>query len=234
MKVAAIMPTYNQPQFIDEAVRSVVGQVDKLIIVDDGSTQNSGLDRFLEFPNVTIRRHLLNSGTAVAINTGFEEVDREYYDWVTWVSSDNTYTPDWMQHFRRIVAEWPGRFGALYSDFWYELPSRPSRILSEPHHRDKLINQEACYYGPSFIIRKEVWQDHRGKINHDYDNWLRVEEACWAADLEIRRIPLPLCHYRAHPQRVTITRKHEYDAPHWQTVGHRRRKAHEQGKEEGS
>ena len=37
------------------------------------------------------------------------------------------------------------------------------------------------HYGPAFLIRKDVWLEagpHRGRISHDYDHWLRVEEAC--------------------------------------------------------
>ncbi|MFT5266602.1 MAG: glycosyltransferase involved in cell wall biosynthesis [Acidimicrobiales bacterium] len=220
MSVAAIMPTYNQPQFIEAAVRSVVGQVDLLVIVDDGSTNDAELERFLEFPNVQICRHASNCGTAAAINTGFDEVPDDY-DWITWVSSDNVHTDNWMPELLG-QAERPG-IGAVYSDFHYCFPGRRSTVLGTAHEHDKLINQENCYYGPSFLIRNDMWQSHRGKISHDYDNWLRVEEACWDADLRIQRVPLPLCYYNAHAARVTLTRKHEYDVPKWQAEGRLRR-----------
>ena len=121
-------------------------------------------------------------------------------------------------------------FGALYTSYLWGLPGDPrSRIEHINHIPDRLISQTACYYGPSFVIRKDIWEaagKHRGKISHDYDHWLRVEEACWAAGAEIvfRGDPrTPYVLYNAHDERVTLTRKDQYDAPHWQAEARKRR-----------
>ena len=88
---------------------------------------------------------------------------------------------------------------------------------------EKLILSTNCFFGPIFIIRKDVWQKHRGKISHDYDNWLRVEEACWKEGLDIIGVDEDLCYYRVHDKRVTVTRRHQFDASQWQLEAEVRR-----------
>lgn len=212
MRVSAIMPSHNQPAYIDEAVNSVIGQVDELIVVDDASTPP-----IKPYPHTIHMRNPENQGTAEAINKGFWATNGEL---LTWVSSDNIYAPDWRE---KLEAGFEDDVGVVYSAFRYGINGR---ILHTPHHPDRLITQEACYYGPSFLMRREVWAaagPHRGLISHDYDHWLRVEETCWEMGLKVVDIPDTLCTYRVHDERVTVTRRHQYDAKKWQARGRIRR-----------
>lgn len=223
MHLGAVMPTYNQREFISEAVESVLPQVDELVIVNDGSTDGTAewLDASPGFVGVPVATLAENGGTANAINVGVGLLAGN--DWLTWVSSDNVMAAHWRDTLEAAAAD---DVGAVYSAFWYELPGAKPRVLYVPHEPGRLISQEECYYGPSFIIRADVWAaagEHRGRISHDYDHWLRVEEACWAKGLRIVGVPEPLCHYRAHEKRVTVTRRHEYDAPHWRAEARKRR-----------
>ena len=216
--LGCVMPTYNQAEFIAEAVASVQGQVDRLVIVDDGSADGSlgGLAGTLR-SDACVLRNEENLGTAKAINRGASQLPEQ---WLTWVSSDNVHTENWASALLSVAAE---GVGAVYSAFWYERGGlRPQRHFT-PYGPDRLIGTLNCFFGPSFIIRRDVWQKHRGRISHDYDNWLRVEEACWSKGLEIVALDEPLCHYRAHDKRVTITRRHEFDAGRWQAEARERR-----------
>lgn len=222
MKLGAVMPTFNQARYLVAAVESVADQVDELVIVDDGSTDETPAliaDLTARWPHVTSLRLDPNGGTAEAINAGVLELSASC-DWLTWVSSDNVMASDWRGLLEAAAA---GDVGAVYSAFWYERPGQAPQVLFTPHERGKQLTQEACYYGPGFAIRRSVWQEHRGRISHDLDNWLRVEESCWAAGLRIVGVDAPLCHYNAHDERVTVTRAHEYDAPHWLAEAKRRR-----------
>jgi hypothetical protein len=114
--------------------------------------------------------------------------------------------------------------GVVYSAFNYGLPNGKKHYT--PYEPDKLIHTLNCFFGPSFLIRREVWLEageHRGKISHDYDHWLRIEEVCQRLDLKIVSIPDTLCDYRVHNKRVTVTRRHEFDACEWQEEAKRRR-----------
>lgn len=85
MKVLAHIHTFNDEGVIElslEALRQQSRPVDKIIIVDNGSTDGT-LDR--SFPEaVTIIRHGENLGTNGAIRTGFQYALDHGYDW-TWV-----------------------------------------------------------------------------------------------------------------------------------------------------
>lgn len=98
-----------------------------------------------------------------------------------------------------------------------------SRALHQPYDPARQIAQEACYLGPAHLVRREVWAEHRGKISHDLDAFLRIEEACWERGLPIVGVDEPLCVYFAHSERATVTRRAEYDAPHWLAEARKRR-----------
>lgn len=208
------MPAYNQAQYIEEAIESVINQVDTLIVVNDGSTDRTGL--VLEKYKGKIARvsYQGNQGTAFAINKGIEHL--QDYDWLTWVSSDNIYRPNWMESLKKKIDK---NVGAIYSG--YNWGGRTYQFIN--YAPEKLIQSTSCFFGPCFLIRKDVWQEHRGKISHDYDNWLRVEEACWEKDLDIIGIDDDLCFYRVHNQRATVLKRHQFDAPHWQQEARQRR-----------
>ena len=220
MKVSAIMPTFNQAEFLQEAIESVVHQVDRLLIMDDGSTDGTREWLVEKGDDLDSWRGEENKGTAAAINSGIRHLCRDG-DLLTWVSSDNVHTKDWRHALERLFTD---KVGAAYSAFWYGMDRK--RVLYQPYDPKRLINSVNCYIGPSFMIRRDVWEkagDHRGKISHDYDHWLRVEEACWEMGLEIVSTRRPLCAYRVHDKRVTVTRKHEFDARHWQEEARKRR-----------
>ena len=222
MRVGVIMPTYNQVEFLPEALRSVRDQDYrnfKLVVVNDGSTDKTA-EVLQGYPVFTID-HRQNRGTAEAINTGFEALPD--VDAVTWVSSDNVMTPDWLSVLVEML-QWG--LGVAYGAFMYNAPGKAQRVLFKKHTKEALIETLNCYYGPAFLIRRDVWAKagcHRGRISHDYDHWLRVEEACWAMGLQIAGSSQPLCLYNAHDKRATVTRASEFDADHWQQLARTRR-----------
>ena len=215
MIVSAIMPTYNQAEFIEEAIASVAYQVDKLVIVDDGSTD--GTAEYLQEAGLGYISHSENRGSAAAINTGFEATTGEL---VTWVSSDNVHRPDWRE---KLEAALTDGVGAVYSAYSYGMGWH---VIHTPYNPAKQIAQEACFFGPSFLIRRTIWEEAgpvRGRISHDLDHWLRIEEVCWARGLEIVSIPDVLCDYRTHDKRASVKLAKLYDAPHWLKVARKRR-----------
>ena len=215
MRIAAAMPTFNQLKFIEGAVASVLPLVDKLVIVNDASTDGTRewLDALdTEDGKIVIAHHEENCGTAAGgINTG-RKLFGDGFDWHTWVSSDNTYPPQWRERMLEHVGE---GVGAVYSGFGYRVPGRARSYIFEPHAPGKQIKQEACYYGPSFLIRPDVWDaagEHAGGSAHDLGHWLRLEEACEAKGLEIIGVDEDLCNYCAHDERCVLRRPDLYDA----------------------
>ncbi|MFA5031206.1 MAG: glycosyltransferase [Patescibacteria group bacterium] len=102
-KITVLMPTYNQGKFIQESIDSVLSQTFtnfELIIVNDGSTDNTKeiLERQTD-PRIRII-HKENGGTGSALNLGFENAVGEYE---TWLASDNKYYPNALQDMFNIL-----------------------------------------------------------------------------------------------------------------------------------
>ena len=95
VKVSIIMPVYNSEQFLRRAIDSVLKQdfySFELILVDDGSPDNSGLicDSYAEkFENVKVV-HKKNGGICSARNAGIEQAQGEY---IGFCDNDDEYLP---------------------------------------------------------------------------------------------------------------------------------------------
>jgi glycosyltransferase involved in cell wall biosynthesis len=228
--VCAVMPTFNQELMLIEAILSVVDQVDHLVIVNDGSTD--GTRELLDQRNdVSVIHCSPNGGTAKAINAGVDYLRANYtFDWLTWVSSDNVCYPHWIQTELDAAAANERPVGAVYSAMdVVELPgvrrTRGNHRSFMAYDRKALHTRPAAYFGCSFIIREDVWPAHRGRMAHDYDHWMRVEEQCWVKGLDIIGLDQALATYQVHPGQATLRgRGSDKDARKWWREGLERRK----------
>lgn len=235
--VSVLMPTWNQDFFLERALRSIERQVYRdfeLIVVDDGSTDRTRdiLTRSiggLDVPSARTITHEANLGTAAAINTGF---DASRGRLVTWVSSDNEMTPDWLLQLATAMKDSAGAAYAAYLRVAFNPATGREADGGEPYYREYsgslLISGTECHYGPAFLIRRDVWEragPHRGRTNHDYDHWLRVEEACEDLQMPILSLNRVLCRYMVHPLRQCVVRAHDSDATLWRKQAIERRNA---------
>jgi len=215
MKIGAVMPTFNQAAYLTKAIDSVTDQVDELVIVDDGSTD--GTAEILTGRKESVVSLLANMGAANAINAGIDHLrSLGDFDWFTWVSSDNAHYTHWMS---TLVAHVEEDVGAVYAGF-DAVPGPGSKkkkhYCFSPYDPTRLGKNHACYMGPCFIIRADIWQTHRGRHSHDYDNWCRVEEECWHNGLKIVAVDKALCAYLMHRGQATERRTPgAFDAPKW-------------------
>jgi len=65
----ALIPAYNERRFIGSMVLAVRQFVDLVVVVDDGSSDNTA--EIAQHAGATVVRHTLNQGKATAVNTGF-------------------------------------------------------------------------------------------------------------------------------------------------------------------
>lgn len=96
MKLSIIIPLYNNENTLERCVESVLLQDIhdcEIIIVDDGSTDNSGLlaDEWAKKDTRISVIHKHNGGPSEAKNYGLDAVNGEY---VTFVDSDDKLEPD--------------------------------------------------------------------------------------------------------------------------------------------
>lgn len=226
--VSVILPTFNYGHRIEAMLESLEAQSFKdfeLIVVDDGSTDKTveallpWVDRgFVD----RLVMHGSNRGAAEAINTGAQLAQGKHW---TWVSADNTMTPDWLEVLVGRMAN--PKCGVAYAQYdRFNDEGQQKGVWGKPYSPDALISDQNCYIGPAFLVRAKVWQETgplRGKNSCDYDHWLRIEETCWRHGMNFQYVPQVLCHYYAGQERATVARRADYDAHHWQAEAKKRR-----------
>jgi glycosyltransferase involved in cell wall biosynthesis len=104
MKVSVIIPSYNSARWLASAVGSVRRQTlpaDEIVIVDDGSTDETALlcRTFGEGVKYVHRR---NGGLAAARNTGVRESSG---DWLLFLDADDILLPNALQDLLRTAEE---------------------------------------------------------------------------------------------------------------------------------
>ena len=165
--VSAIIPTYNRAHLIGRAIQSVLKQTYKdfeLIIVDDGSTDNTE-DIIKEFQKKDERIkyicHDKNKGGSAARNTGIKAARGEY---IAFQDSDDEWLPEKLKKQMEIFKDVSVEVGIVYTDMWRITGNKKSYFYSPKiMPKDKIIYKQALDYGVSNIgiqtslIKKEVF-----------------------------------------------------------------------------
>ena len=131
MKVSVIVPVYNTERYLRQCVDSILQQSYsdfEILLVDDGSTDNSGkiLDEYARKDNRIRVFHQSNRGVAAARKCGIVHSTGEY---ICFVDSDDTINQDAIQdllHASRegkedVVACTTGRTGFISGDEFVSL-----------------------------------------------------------------------------------------------------------------
>ncbi len=117
MTIACAIPTYNQAHLIGRAINSVLEQtlpVDEIIVVDDGSSDNTREVVAGYGPRV----HYIyekNAGGAAARNTGVREARSE---WIAFLDADDEWLPTKTEKQARCLEE-AGNAVLCYGKAWY-------------------------------------------------------------------------------------------------------------------
>lgn len=100
MEISVIVPIYNVESFLEKCVETLLKQTIssyEIILVDDGSTDNSGRicdDLGLSNPDRVVVVHQSNAGLSAARNIGIDIAKGRY---ITFVDSDDWVEPDFLQ-----------------------------------------------------------------------------------------------------------------------------------------
>lgn len=175
------MPTFNCGNYISASIRSILLQTFEnfeLIIIDDGSTDNTAdvVDKFDD--KRIIYKKIKHSGISIALNYGLE---MSRFDWIARMDADDISLP----HRLKIQAEFLDNhqeYSVLSS--WYALFSakKISHLFKLPEFNDEIIKglklHSTLCHAASFA-KKKVITDIGGYNNipfEDYDIWLRLKD----------------------------------------------------------
>ncbi|MGE0192424.1 MAG: glycosyltransferase family 2 protein [Planctomycetota bacterium] len=107
--VTVVVPVYNRPTLVQEAIRSVLEQTEprfELVVVDDGSTDGTAdvvEQAFGRDPRLRIVRQA-NGGTAAARNRGIDEARAP---WLAFLDDDDIWLPGYLEGQLAVAAEHP-------------------------------------------------------------------------------------------------------------------------------
>ncbi|HUT54849.1 MAG TPA: glycosyltransferase family A protein [bacterium] len=130
MKVSVIIPVFNRPREVAEAIRCALGQTMpplEILVVDDGSTDDTAaaVERF--GPPVRLIRQE-NQGPAAARNRAAKEAAGE---WIAFLDSDDLWLPEKLA--REAGALEQSQAGLVHADGWvitgHDLPPWAAALL---------------------------------------------------------------------------------------------------------
>jgi glycosyltransferase involved in cell wall biosynthesis len=203
--VSIVIPAYNHGTYVEEAVRSVLGQDYpniELIVIDDGSTDETSavLDRL---PGTFTRKTQLNQGQAKALKSGWELADG---DFIGYLSADDTLAPSAISKSIEALAVHPNAV-VSYCDF--NLIDPKSRVIRSVKLGDfnyiDMLTRVSCPIGPGAIFHRDAY-NATGPWNSvyrqmpDFDFWLRL-----GLRGSFIHISESLANFRVHPGSQTYS-----------------------------
>ncbi len=223
--ISVVTPSYNQAEFLEEAIQSVLGQSYprvEYVVVDGGSSDGS--------PEI-IRRYAErlaywcsepDSGHADALNKGFARTSGEV---MCWLNSDDKYVSGAFSVVGRIFAahpevEW---ISSVYPIAWNRsgeatfvedaggFSRRPflegATLPSSRRGSRSFVQQESTFW------RRSLWERAGGRVDPtlelaaDFDLWARFYEHA-----DLYGVAALLGGFRVHPEQRTAGRRERYVA----------------------
>ncbi len=183
-RISIVTPSYNQGQFIEETIRSVLLQYYpnlEYIVVDGGSTDNSIeiIKKYESWLSYWVSES--DRGQSHGINKGFEKATGEVFGWI---NSDDYFHPNGLRAlmtFRQShldAVAWVGVCGevdingVLLNKF---TPIVGSKIQIGDWGRGAVFYQPSCFFSAK-AFRAVGGLDERLQIALDVDLWLRLAE----------------------------------------------------------
>lgn len=221
--ISVVLPVYNCEKHLEESILSVLSQTYtnlELIIVDDGSTDNSALiaDSFLNKDARVSVIHQKNMKLPTALNNGFAVAKGEF---LTWTSADNRMTPACLEilanelmHNRdtdmvfgnmRLIDE---NGNTLRGYGWYEMPVMSGNVIL-PDFTDNLNTYANNTIGAAFLYRAGAaallngYSEYKYTLE-DYDYFMRMNSLL---SIKHSLYKKPIYEYRMHKDSLTARDK---------------------------
>ncbi|MFT5425619.1 MAG: glycosyltransferase involved in cell wall biosynthesis [Gammaproteobacteria bacterium] len=184
--VSVVIPTFNRVTLLERALNSVLAQTlpaDEVIIVDDGSTDNTvSIVQSLYSKNELSRVNFIeqeNLGVSAARNAG---IDAAKHEWIALLDSDDVWHNNKLEKQIQALKNSPEYLICHSDEVWI----RHGRRVNQMNKHQKLgghIFQHClpmCAISPSAVLIHRLIFDEIGLFDEtlpaceDYDLWLRL------------------------------------------------------------
>ena len=186
--VSVIMATFNRAALLNRSISSFINQTFKnaeLIVVDDGSTDNSFeiVNQYLKLhDNIRYMKHR-NRKLSLSKNVGIMASAGRY---IAFLDSDDEYQPGYLENRVHFMDENPN----------LDLIQSGAEIIGDPYVKDKndlskKIHLSNCTIGPTIFGKKEVFIaldgfDKTIFYSEDSEFWERAKKK-----YSVKKIDLP-------------------------------------------
>jgi glycosyltransferase involved in cell wall biosynthesis len=102
--VAVVVPALNEEALVGSTVSRIPAFVDRIVVVDDGSTDETGARAQAADPRVELVRHDRNEGVGAAIVSGYRRAVAEEVDVTCVMAADGQMDPDDLEMLARAIA----------------------------------------------------------------------------------------------------------------------------------
>ena len=210
-KVSIITPSYNQGEYLEETILSVLTQTyDNIeyIVIDGGSTDNS-VDIIRKYVDrITYWCSEKDNGQAAAINKGLK---RATGDLVCWINSDDVLFPNFVEKFVNHFVAHPN-VDFLYGDVaqgadMQHATIRRGEVIDYPTMLRTLrvpMPQQATMWRKS-VMDKIGYLDPQWHVLLDREYFMRIAQHC-----VIEYLPGVVAFFRNHENAKSIAEWHKW------------------------
>lgn len=172
VKVTVVIPAYNAAKSIDRTIVSILNQTFtsyEIIVVDDGSTDNTADYLKSNFPSVRVIRQI-NGGPSKARNTGIQNAQGEY---IAFLDADDYWEKEKLeQQVSKLEAspECVWAFSAFYK--LRDGVKIPSQIYSDYNGEDclDLIVAGIPVHTSTVVVKRSVFKEKTFLFNEGFSN----------------------------------------------------------------
>jgi len=188
LDVSVIIPTYNSGKLVIRAIESILSQTlqpDEIIVVDDGSVDNTEM-LLQEYIGVIKYLKQKNQGVSAARNYGIREASST---WVAFLDADDEWLPDKLKCQTDILLEhpelnWCSGLSQISINGICNIDPHTLKYLASINNNAILAFTDACKNGVfihtnTIMIKKTLFSElgyfnESLKISEDRDLWWRI------------------------------------------------------------
>ncbi len=203
--ISIVMPSYNQGQYLREAIESVLDQSypNKELIVIDGGSKDDSADIISSYDKqLAYWVSEPDSGQSEAFNKGFSRCKGRF---MTWVNSDDILLPGALEAIAAAASQYPKLSWFTGNTARIDADSKVIRCTKNEGWHSWLVKLGGLYtYCPSTFYTQEMYDeagglDEKFHIMMDTDMWWRF----YKAGHRFHRVDAYLYGFRVHEESKT-------------------------------